>query len=83
MKFYASSLCIALPCAQASSTNCGGYFELRCVTIAVDYLIRVTWQALRLKENGKGIWLDEKREGRGRRMKAGKEKRVTVSHPNS
>ena len=56
---------------------------MRCVTIAVDYLIRVTWQALRLKENGKEIWLGEKREGRGRRMKAGKEKRVTVSHPNS
>lgn len=34
---------------------CGGYFEWRCVTIAVDYLIRVTWQALRLKGNGKRI----------------------------
>ena len=41
------------------------------------------YMALSLKGNGKEFWLGEKREGRGRRMKAGKGKRITVSHPNS
>ena len=80
MKFYASFLCVALPCAQTSSTNL-------CVEaiLSGDVLQQLQYMALSLIWKGvkREFWLSERREGRGRRLKAGKGKRIAVSYPNS